>query len=346
MKRLFAAFAPLLLAASAFAAEVQRTFEIEVTGPESAAVTRAVLETADRGVAAPYASEWDAAKLGPFDIVARRAKVSTGISVLESGATLVSFTVRLDDANLPSGLDAVNAYAARIATTVEKTAGETIEKLAAGARARLDAPIVATRSQRLAHEAELRALEDVTAGPPSLRLDSVTERLLAAEREAATLRIDRTVVAKKLEAVRAAAQRAVELGRMRDQADAIERRIDETRTAPEREQLKAQLAELRRRIADGSAKCPSLETARERVFELEVELVGLETREAAVAEELKALRAAVPGLTKQVRQCADVTARIDELKTRERDFATHAEDELRSTPRTTARLIAPPRAPK
>lgn len=346
MKRLFAALAPLLLAASAFAAEVERTFEMEVTGPESAAVTRSVLEAAERGVPAATASEWDAAKLGPFDIVARRAKLSTGISVLESGASRVSFTVRLDDDNLPSGLDAVNAYAARLADSLQRAATDTAERLAAAAKAKLDAPIAAARAQRLGLEADLRAAEDATMGPPSLRLDSVTDRLLSAEREAATLRIDRTVVAKKLEAVRAAAQRAVELGRLRDQADAVGRRIDEGGPAPGREELVAQLAELRRRIDDGAAKSPSLDTARERVFELEVELVGLETRETAVLEELKALRAAVPDLTKQTRVCAGLTSAIDELRLRERDLATRADDELRQTPRTTARLIAPPRAPK
>ena len=145
-------------------------------------------------------------------------------------------------------------------------------------------------------------MEVAESGAVSDRLASATDRLLSAERDAASVRIDRTVTAKQLDVARAAAHRAVQVARLRDDADHLAARAAEGQTADAKRTLLEQLAELRRRIDDATAKSPSLDTARERVFDLEVSLVGFETREAALAEEVKALREAVARLATIARQ--------------------------------------------
>jgi hypothetical protein len=256
---------------------------------------------------------WDAQKLGPWDVVVRRA----GRAFEASTPGRLWLMVSLDPEGLPSGAATADALAGRLVEGFRAKVEERARDVRRPAEAAAQRSVAAATDRRDLLVLEMRMVEEPHGGPPAQRAASTATRLAAAETDLASARVERAVTAKKLEAARAGAQRAVELARLRAEADEVERALRDRAFPPERAArekeeaaLRDKLAALRRAIDEATARCPSLETARERVFDLEVALVGLETREAVLAEEIRALREAAAALAPAVRKHEELARKL------------------------------------
>ena len=234
----------------------------------------------------PAPAGWDETKLGPWSLVAR----TSGGGFVEERPGFVHVMVNVVAEGLPSRMDAADALMRVIVAAFE-----------ARVRARADAltePAYAPARQDLASAQQdadkarsgIREIVTAHGGPPERRADSIATLLNDAERDASRTRIDRAVTAKKLDAARAAAERATELVTLRRDADDLERRAASARPLDAATELTQKLAALRTRIDELAKTSPPLDAAREQVFRLEVDLVGLEARAAVLVEELKSLR--------------------------------------------------------
>jgi hypothetical protein len=193
------------------------------------------------------------------------------------------------------------------------------ERIDARARARLDAANAALllRTAEIAaqtgpFEAERARLEALHGGPPDARIESLVGRRAEVDRDVADTRIQLAVAARKLEAARAAAERAVALERLRQDAEVLSRRVDpdaSARQVTSRDQ--EALLELRRRIDELTKTTPTTDTARETVFRLEVDRVGLEARATVLAEERAALDTSILGVRRDTVRWAEIARRLE-----------------------------------
>jgi len=225
--------------------------------------------------------------------------------------------VSLDPEGLPSGVETAEELARRLVAGFRERVERQARAYRLPAEEEATERVVGAKGRRDLSLVELRVLEEPHGGPPTQRAAAVATRLTASEADLASTRVERAVTAKKLEAARAGAQRAVELARLRAEADEVERALREKagpleRAAREKEELalREKLATLRRAIDEATARCPSLETARERVFDLEVALVGVETRESVLAAEIRALREASATLVPAVRRHDELSRKL------------------------------------
>lgn len=264
---------------------------------------------------------WDETRLGPWSLVVR----TSGGGFVEERPGLVRVLVNVVADGLRSRSETADAYAAALLEGL----GERVGRLDAGRVSAEYEPLQRERAEaetasRAADE-ELRRAE--ASGPaPERRAASVAVRIGESERNAAAARIDRAVSARKLETARAACDRALEIERLRREAGAAEKQLD-LASAAEAEPARAKLAALRDAIDALARTTPALDTARETVFRLEVDLVGLEAREKALAEELAALRTEETALHEAVRRHGPAVraaeaarARLDAAQRRLDDF--------------------------
>ncbi|MCE9638005.1 MAG: hypothetical protein K8T90_20075 [Planctomycetes bacterium] len=250
---------------------------------------------------------WDEKKLGPWSLVTK----TSGGGFIEEKPGLVRVILSVGSDALPSRKDAADAFARVVIDGLRRRVAE---RDGVGDRERLAFDAASLRSQAATAELEsfIAQIETPHGGPPDRRVETLTARRDEIDRDVSQTRIDRAVTAKKLETARAAAERAVEIERTRRDADALEAKAAEQADAgPQRDALVAKLATLRARIDELSKSTPSLDSARETVFQLEVELVGLEARGAVLAEERTALTAATAEARRDVPKHAQLVRQLD-----------------------------------
>lgn len=312
MKRFLAAALVLGAALTGFADDIgDRELTLEIGGRDEALredCSRRLSAWWDEITSPDLVPEgWDEKKLGPWSLVAK----TSGGGFMEERPGFVRVFLSVGSDALPSRKDAADAFARAVIDGLRRRVAE---RDATGTREHtaLDIAVMKARSEAVAVEAEIRAVETPHGGPPDRRVETLTARRDEIDRDVSQTRIDRAVTAKKLEAARAAAERAVEFERTRRDAEALEAKIaDRGEDGPQRDALLAKLATLRARIDELSKSTPSLDSARETVFQLEVELVGLEARGAVLAEERTALTAATAEARRDVPKHAELVRRLD-----------------------------------
>lgn len=289
LRGLVAGAALLFAAAPSLADEVERTIIVTWADAEgdaeahiSAQLPNWLVAAASRAATVP----WDAKECGPFDIVDRRAK----LVVVDRNGPHARVTLKFEDAGLPSGQAAADTYAARVAVGCRILARESLaarctERMASAQPRidRFDARVAQLRREQL-------ALEDGAGGDATELLAAARERLRAVATELAASRTLRASVTKRLDAARRAAKQAAELEKARREAERLTGRED---LSPEDRQA---LEALHRRIDELSQSCPSLESAREQVFALELDLLDQEARDESLTAEAAALRAEIARL--------------------------------------------------
>ncbi len=278
-----------LLAPVALAAAVEREFVFAYGGGDDEVRVRVdallpvwsatLLDTLQPG------AEWNPKEAGDFDVVRRR----TEVTLERVGPGVARAHVRLtDDTSLPSGTATTAAIVERIADELRVRIQQT------GASARKGAvDLLVTRLAEA--DARARLLEfDLAQSTkkhprPDSHLRSAEERLERVVSALADERIESAVTARQLEAARAAAERASEVRRLEDGVAAAEERLRAERNAANQ----ATLGQVRKVLAAAAGKAPSLETARERVFDLEVALVAHESRAALLDAERQELEKSI-----------------------------------------------------
>lgn len=290
--------------------------------------------------AADAPPDWNPSDRGPWDIVVRRTVAR--VDVLAEGHGRLRVTV--DPDGLPSGAAAADGVAAAVIERLRRR----IEDFALRRHTARLQPAERRFVEASAHvehlTKELRGVEETLGEPPADRAAALAARAHDLGTAIADARVEGAVVARRLEAARAAAERAAAVADLQAEAADLERSLERSDDAALRERLGA----LRRRIVAATVKCPSLETARERVFELEVELVGLETRMTVLDEERRAVRAARTEAAREIdRYAADERRRAAALADQEE--AARLLADVRRAPSTAGfeivRAIAPPAAP-
>lgn len=322
MRRLLAGL--VLAFAAAFPARAdetgERTFTVEIGGRDDE-----LREDCSRRLGAwweemtapdrPPAS-WSEKDLGPWSLVAR----TSGGGFVEERPGVVHVVVNVVAEGLRSRSATADAYAAALMRGLRERVGLCADVPAAkrSSAARVEELDLRLRAERLTNERT--AMEARAGGPLDDRAAWLTARRADVERDTADTRIQRAVTAKKLEAARAAAERVVGLERLRREADDLERRIQAAPDA-QRARMTEQLATLREKIDELSKTSPSLDSAREEVFRLEVDLVGLEARSTVLGEERTELSDALTTVLQQrtawtdvVRQIGEVHERLAELR--------------------------------
>ena len=322
MRRLIAGL--LLACAAALPAHAdelgERTFTVEIGGRDDE-----LREDCSRRLSAWWEeltapdhppANWSEKDLGPWSLVVR----TSGGGFVEERPGLVHAIVNVVSEALPSRKDAADAFAAALLSGLRERVAARSDAPAETAEAHLRFEEVDLRLRSDAFAAKRESFEIRHGGPLDARADWLTARRADVERDAADTRIQRAVTAKQLETARAAAERVVGLERLRRSADDLERRIAAAPDA-ERAHMNDQLATLRDKIDELSKTSPSLDSAREQVFRLEVDLVGYEARAAVLGEERaelteaqKLLRADLTGWTEAVRAIDAAEARLAEVR--------------------------------
>jgi chromosome segregation ATPase len=283
--------AVVALTSPAFAAEAESTFVIRFESGENAALQS--LESLSMTVSRAWTqlerpADWDDGACGAYSLVQRGADYRVR-SPLPGEAT-VTVTIHPEEA-VPSESRSAQALAQALLDRVMEDATQRLsawrDRALSGARATsksaderlMDAEVLA-RSHR--HEWGDVATEHRMAAA----------RLQEASADLARTRIDLAVASSRLEAARRAAERAEEAEKLRREADAIEKRIDAGRETdpPTVEKLRERIALLRQLLAEAERLSPTLADARRLVFDLEVEVVGLEARKAALQPEIVEVR--------------------------------------------------------
>lgn len=273
--------------------------------------------------AKPAPTGWDESKLGPWSLVAR----TSGGGFVEERPGLVHVFVHVAAEGLPSRSDAADALIRTIVAAFEARVKTRADAVSAPPylRAREDLDVASADLEKATRK--VREVEAPHGGPPARRAETLATLLSDAERDASRTRIDRAVTAKKLDAARAAAERAGDLSRLQRAAEELQRRIEASKgDASGTGDLPAKLATLQARIDTLAKTSPPLDAAREEVFRLEVDLVGLEARSAVLVEELKSLRDEGSQVQNDVKRHAEFL--------RERSVAQAAVDDATSRIRT------------
>ncbi len=318
--RVAAALPVALLAASVLAAEERRTFRFEFGG-DAPEVRGRVAEQLSRWQEDALrevtpGSAWNERDCGPFDVVRRNVLLQCVAlkhdeACNDVDAEQLSVDVVFSDPGVPSASAATEAIAQRVAEWYR----DRVQAVAAAARREVREPAEADvakaeASARLA-QADLTAFE-AKAGDPSLDLDAASERLRRVAAELADTKIDRAVTARKLDAARDAAARAVAVRALEERVKDAEADVELAKQKPATygDALKA-LKETRALLADAAAKCPTLDDARARVASLEVDLVALETRDDLLSREAADLRKRLADLRASVRMHEALVRAVD-----------------------------------
>lgn len=289
-------------------------------------------------------AKWDEAALGPWSLVAR----TTGGGFYAERDGLVQCIVSVSAPGVPSLREASDRFASEVLDFLRSAIAERARVLGSAATGPLDREIDELRQRERVAETD-RRLREEAASPAALHdPDALAGRLAELQRDVSQTRIDRAVVAKKLEAARAAATRAVELERLRRDADAI---VAQSGDAGAQGAAAEKLALLRAKIDELAATTPSLDAARDEVFRQEIERVGLEARAAVLAEEVHGTESALAE-SRAFRRRADdgdralgrIRARLDEA---ESELLRLRADVLRAGPPSEViRPVGPPAAKK
>lgn len=315
----------VLLAATAPAGgeTLAGTFEIEYAADQPDLGRRIEGELSAWALDAPStlqsAAPWEAAALGPRDVVARRVTVvvraNEWLPRERRGRALVA--VFLDPDDLPSGAATLRAVGAH----VEQLICRRIEEQAAVRRTAdlesltLDLRRATERADAL--EMELNEIESAWADPAVERTVALGRRT-EAERELASTHVDRVVATQELAAAREVLARVAETEALASEIESVE--ADGSLPSDAKIPL---LKSLRKKLAEARARNPSVESARERVFDLEIRLVGLESRETLLTSEVEALRQKLKELApivrrheRLLRERADALDRVDAARRR------------------------------
>jgi hypothetical protein len=328
MRRLLTALALIVSAATAFADEVgERTFTVEFGGRDEA-----LREDCSRRLSAWWEeivapdrtpAGWDEKKLGPWSLVVR----TSGAGFVEEKPGLVHVVLSVDTEGIPSRKDAADAFAAAVLAGLRERVGLRAAALSDGADAGLKVAQVDVRLQIETVEQKRATLEASHGGPPDARAEALAARRADVDRDVAETRIQLAVAAKKLETARAAAERAVAIERLRRDAEDLQRRV-EAGSAADQTAARDALAAVLLKIDDLSKTTPTLDTARETAFQIEVERVGLEARATVLAQERGALDASLRDVRRDVvrwaalqRELDAATSRRDEVEQRLADAA-------------------------
>ncbi len=275
---------------------------------------------------------WDDTAAGPFDLVLARVTVR----LEKPSDSTARIRLSMDDTGLRSGKTSMEALTRAVAGDLLQRAGAAALEETATRRAVLEGSVAdATRRQRTT-EADLRALEE-EHGDPTVARGLIFSRLREAQGELADARIQEAVLGRQVVRARLAAKRALEVAKLERAVAAIEAVIEaaiaEGRAVPAERTEK--LAELQKELDEARAETPSIDTVRERIFDLEVALTAEEGRVELLGEEIAALRQSSAGAMRADRRHREL---LEDLATRRarRSAAVRALEEL------DRRAVAPP----
>ncbi len=257
-------------------------------------------------------SRWSVAQAGPFGLVKDGATIEH--SPKGSGRILIEVSVT-PRAAVPSETVSSDALMQRLVDLLRSDVEGTLASLHQSAVAERRAEL---REAQSATKAAAQQVHRHVAqwGDLETERDVATSRLREAAADLANTRIERAVTSHRLDAVRGAVERAAKAADLREQLDALETEIANSDPDPDTLQ-RAKLEELRRRVLEAEKRSPPLETARQRVFDFEVELVGLEAREALLEPEVETLRARTSEIAAARRKAAELKRAVDSARGRE-----------------------------
>ena len=268
-----AALAVLLLPAVALGGDERAEFEFRYGGDDPALRSEVTRALAGRlaTVAEHLGDSWDVPDAGPLDIVLRATRLHAEHP--EVGTARV--VIRFDDPGVPSSGTAVRELGRRLTDHLE----DWVEGLA---QARHSLELAQARSDHDRDATKLRLKESDLAGAlrdgdPSRSLQLDTARLAKVHARLGELEVRVPVVRRQLEGARAATIRAAEAVQLEQEVEEFRRQMRATDFDSVRAEIEERLAPLRARLQQLQSESPPLEVARRRAFDLEDELLGIET---------------------------------------------------------------------
>jgi DNA repair exonuclease SbcCD ATPase subunit len=212
--------------------------------------------------------------------------------------------VAVDDQGLRSGAASVEALARALIEHLRSKVADLAAREQGRQRERIEVQVKSVETALARTESRLRDIEKEWGDPVAER-ELVRDRQRDARAAFSEAAIDAAVLRRQLERAKAAAARAVEVERLQRQADEVAAEVDRAE-AGEREGLRRKLRELERVLDEARAKSPSLGSARERVFDLEVDLTAAEGRAELLERELGELRQRAGDLLRAEREYRDL----------------------------------------
>jgi len=327
MKALFAAVLACALAVPAFAATGWTSVDLVYASADPAAAAKLdrdigpridrIWNTMDAG------SRWNESAAGPFGLVKGDATMEHSPQGSGRLRLQVSVTPR---AALPSEAASSNALMERL---VELLRSDIEATLASLRQFNVAEKRAALREAQSATKAATQHVRQHVAqwGDLETERDVATSRLRDAAADLANTRIERAVTSHRLKAARDAVERAAAAEDIRAKADALAAEIEKTDVpGAGRQRQLADLATLRSLLREAEKRAPPMESARQRVFDMEVELVGLEAREALLEPEVASLRARTSEIATARREAADLERIVDSARGREIELEAELRD--------------------
>lgn len=253
---------------------------------------------------------WNEQDCGPFDVVAKRLSV-TGVTTPATSSE-IWLNVSFDDSGLPSGKAALRAIGARLEAACRGAVESAHDDLTLPALEAVKRTGQQQSEELAVLDAKIRFLTPDASDPPR-QLEEVRAERARLTREFTDAKVAAAVATSELGAARSALERARKLL-------ALERDVEAARRLPVDADAAAvkKLADLERVLDEARAGSPPLDVARERVFDLEITLVGAEQRRDALAEELTRLEereahfsAVAPDVTDLRERRAALASRLD-----------------------------------
>ncbi len=232
---------------------------------------------------------WDPVVTGPFSTIKRdsiyvTSQRLTGFLEVEIVLNTTTDVPSERAATLALSRRFLEDLATALASAVERHRQFHITPLRSAMREASVSTKVA-QQELAAYEAEWGDLE--------VERDVTASRLRKAAADLADARIQRAVLARQLERTRKAVESAAKAVRLRRQADAVRLRLESGSTLGDAEvesTLRKELLQLEALLDSIEQEAPALDEARRRTFDLEVELVGMEAKEALLRPEVAELR--------------------------------------------------------
>ena len=320
-----AALASLLLTAPAFAGTATARFELRVVHEDAAAVAadvpgglgKLVLDTWE-GLAP---RSWNDAAHGPYSLVRRSSHVVA--SGDGAGAVSVELTLSTSQA-IPSERASARALATALASAARQAVDRRVGSIVLSRAESLASTLADEQRSVATADAAVVAFVD-RWGDVETERETTASRLQATTAALADARVEQAVTAARLEKARRAVQRAAQAAELREELDRLERAAEQS----DSEAGTDVLAALREKLRQAEAGSPPLDVARRRVFDLDVELVGLEARIALLEPELHELRARSREIAKARRTLDALERAVESARAREQ----RADDELHAARR-------------